>query len=93
MKRLWTVMGLTALAIGCTSRDAYLSKVTGSATQDEVRKELGSPKEERSLSNGETMWLYQYTQTESHGMIISCHEYQLRFDAQKVLRQWKGSNC
>jgi len=92
--RVWAVVCFSILIVGCASPEAeYLASVVGYATQGPVRKEIGSSKEERSLASGESIWLYRYTGTTIFGPGKWCHAYELRFDAQKVLRQWNDVYC
>ena len=81
---------------GCTPwRAKYLADVKGQANQDAVTIKLGPPTGERVLSNGDAVWIYRYTGAavgESGGGTW-CMEYLLRFDSQKILREWNRQNC
>jgi hypothetical protein len=67
------------------------------ATQDEVKRRLGTPRVTKSIANGETVWLYQiWTNTggDLNGPGTSyCDQYSLRFDRQATLREWKHQGC
>ncbi len=76
-------------------RAKYLADVKGQANQDAVTIKLGPPTGERVLSNGDAVWIYRYTGAavgESGGGTW-CMEYLLRFDSQKILREWNRQNC
>src|SRR5215468_5039500 len=90
----WTLIFLSVLIVGCTSPTAvYLAEGLGKATQDEVRKELGPPVKELTLNTNETLWLYQVRWYPVKGYVKECSGYKLRFDDQKVLRQWNNVPC
>jgi hypothetical protein len=95
MIRSWALVCFSVLVIGCTSwKVEYLDEVTGKATQDEVRKKLGPPMEERTLGTGESVWHYGYTgYSATAAGSYYCYGYNLTFDAQKVLKQWNRSSC
>ncbi|MDF0643812.1 MAG: hypothetical protein P0111_07245 [Nitrospira sp.] len=76
----------------------YLNKAMEiHATQAEVKRRLGVPKDTQSLPNGETLWKYQvWTNTggDLNGPGESyCDEYSLRFDRQAALREWTHHDC
>jgi len=95
MLRWFIVLPIFLLSCCTPWRVEYLEEVTGRATQDEVAFKLGPPVSERTLSSGEIVWLYRYT-----GAVVGqaggntwCREYVLKFDAQKILRQWNYQKC
>lgn len=94
---LWIIVATTLLLLSsCTPwRSEYLEKVTGRATQDEITLKLGPPMAERTLSTGESVWLYRYTGADvgQYGGGTWCREYVLKFDTQKILRQWDRQKC
>lgn len=94
---LWLLVAAALLFSGCTSwRAEYLEEVTGRATQDEITLKLGPPMSERSLSGGESVWLYHYTGAPVGlygGGTKECWAYVLKFDIQKILRQWNSQKC
>ena len=94
--RLWTLVCLTILVIGCAYyRDQYLDEARGRATQEEIMQNWGPPMEERSLDTGELMWLYRFKRYSSVQRTTICDVFELRFDRQRVLQQWDGGevNC
>lgn len=82
--------------MSCTSwRAEYLEEVKGRANQDAVTIKLGPPMGERTLSNGDAVWIYRYSGAavgESGGGTW-CKEYLLRFDSKKILRDWNRQKC
>jgi hypothetical protein len=92
----WIIVIVILLSAGCTPwRAEYLEDVTGRATQDEITMKLGPPMAERNLSSGETVWLYRYTgaNANQYGGSTWCGEYVLKFDIDKILRQWNRQKC
>lgn len=76
----------------------YLNKaLTVHATQADVKRRLGAPRDTESLPNAETLWRYQiWTNTggDLNGPGESyCDQYSLRFDRQTILRGWTHSDC
>lgn len=76
-------------------RAEYLREAMGRANQDAVIMKLGPPMGERMLSNGDAVWVYRYTGASvgQSGGGTWCQEYVLRFDPQKILREWNRQNC
>jgi len=94
MLRLWRLVCLAVLVIGCTSwRIENLDEVTGKATQEEIRKELGPPVEERSLTTGESVWHYRIERYSTVSRATLCSGYDLTFDPQRVLQRWDHVDC
>lgn len=92
----WPIVLAIFLFSSCTPwRVEYLEEVNGRATQDEIALKLGPPMSERTLGTSETVWLYRYTgaETNQHRGSTWCREYILRFDNQKILRQWNRQTC
>ncbi len=89
------VLSLAALA--CTpARVAYLEESVNTATQDDVRKQLGPPASSKEEA-GQTVWIYRYeTGPEySYGRSVirpDCQEI-LTFDKQGILRGWTRLDC
>jgi len=56
---------------------------------------LGPPLQERTLSNGDVIWMYRYTGASvgPDGGGTWCREYILRFDAPRILRGWNRQRC
>ena len=79
---------------GSGLRDAYLNNVVEQADQEQVKSQLGPPAEVKSGSQGGEEWIYRDYQpsypTKSFG---TCTEYRLRFDSNKVFRDWKRKKC
>ncbi len=94
MARLWVLVCLSVLVISCRSWSIqHLDEDTGRATQDEIRKKLGPPLEERTLSTGESIWHYRIEKYSTVSRATLCSIYDLTFDAQRVLQQWKNEDC
>mgnify|MGYP003417069835 CR=1 FL=1 len=80
----------------CTPwRAEFLEDVKGKANQDAVVMRLGPPTSEKVLSTGDAVWIYRYTGAAvgQSGGGTWCKEYLLKFDSQKVLRDWNRQNC
>lgn len=76
----------------------YLNRATKlHATQADVKRRLGVPKDTQSLPNAETLWRYQiWTNTggDLNGPGESyCDQYSLHFDRQALLRDWTHGDC
>lgn len=78
----------------------YLHEANGTATQEDIRKEMGEPKETRALDDGTTQWLYRYEVRSSfifrRGDMIGgfpCVDYALLFDSRNVLSYWTRQPC
>ena len=86
-----SVLGL----VSCNWRSSYLEEATGRANQDAVTMKLGPPMGERTLSNGDAVWIYRYSGANmgESGGSTWCREYLLRFDSQKILREWNKQKC
>ena len=85
---------LFVTSCGSGLRDAYLNNVVEQADQAQVKSQLGPPAEVKSQSQGGEEWIYRDYQpsypTKSFG---TCTEYRLRFDTNKVFRDWKRKKC
>jgi hypothetical protein len=93
MRRLILFTSLVTV-IGCAAtswRTEYLKEGLGRVSQDDVTLKLGPPLSTDSLSTGETVWRYQYTSADVHQ--TWCHEYRLKFDTHKILREWAPESC
>jgi hypothetical protein len=78
----------------------YLQEANGRATQEDVRKEMGEPKETRVLDDGTTQWIYRYEVRSSlifrRGDMVGgspCVDYALLFDSKNVLSYWTRQPC
>lgn len=85
------------LLVSCGPRlikDAYLANVVEQADADQVTLQMGPPNEVKKRSDGGEEWRYRDYQptypTKEPGL---CSEYILRFDQNKVLRDWKRKDC
>lgn len=91
MKRLITSAGLALLALGlvaCESEQAnYFKNRVNHISQDAVVRRFGPPHRAHELTTGGTVWAY-----ESRGR-ADCTVYILRFDQEKVLRDWNERKC
>lgn len=90
------MLTVVVLFTSCTPwRAEYLEEGLGHVTQDDVALKLGPPMSERTLSNGEAVWLYRYTGADvnQYGGSSWCREYVLKFDNDKVLRHWNRQKC
>ena len=85
------------LLISCSPRyirDAYLNNVVEQATEDQVTLQMGPPHEVKEDSQGGKEWRYRdYQPTYPSKRPAYCTEYILRFDANKILRDWKRRTC
>lgn len=75
-------------------KDQYLANVVEQADADQVTMQMGPPDEVIKRSDGGEEWRYRDYQptypTKDPGL---CSEYVLRFDSNKVLRDWKRTDC
>lgn len=85
------------LVVSCGPRlieDAYLANVVEQADADQVARQMGPADEVKKSGDGGEIWIYREYQptypTKNPGL---CSEYTLRFDPNKVLRDWKRTDC
>ncbi len=85
------------LLLSCGPRfikDQYLANVVEQADADQVTLQMGPPDEVKKRGDGGAEWRYRDYQptypTKDPGL---CTEYILRFDSNKVLRDWKRIDC
>jgi hypothetical protein len=85
------------LLVSCGPRlikDAYLANVVEQADANQVTQQMGPPDHVKKRSDGGEEWRYRDYQptypTKEPGL---CTEYILRFDSNKVLRDWKRKDC
>jgi len=78
----------------------YLHEAKGRATQEDIRKEMGEPRETRVLDDGTTQWTYRYETRSSlifrRGDMLGgfpCVDYALLFDSKNVLSYWTRQPC
>lgn len=94
--RIWLVC-VTLFGTGCSlflaDETNYLREAQGRATQDEVRRKLGTPYLE-ALTKDEAVWVYQVraVETASNNSWSAtgswCDEYVLIFDQRGILLRW-----
>lgn len=86
---------LTLLS-ACASFDgneaAWLHEAQGQATQEEVRRHWGAPVSGRSLTSGESLWIYEKREQQAGNRYTApgtwCEQYTLTFDRRGVLSRW-----
>ena len=107
LKKPRPASGLVMAALFCLALVAclpsqweYLIDAADRATQDEVRKRMGSPSLTMQMPDGESVWTYRYEVRSSlvgrRGDMVGgspCMEYVLTFDAQEILRHWVRRPC
>ena len=90
-KRFIRVAGLALLTLGlvaCESeRERYVRKHLNQASQDAVARRFGPPHRVHALTDGGTVWSYEYRDRSD------CTAYILRFDQARVLRDWNERPC
>ena len=92
------VLTIAGLATGCSlfipEETLYLRVAQNVATQEQVREQLGAPRDETSMPDGESQWIYEVREQEPGSQSTWsaagswCDEYVLTFDQQGVLRAW-----
>jgi hypothetical protein len=91
VKRMITVAGLALLTLtlmACESeRERYFEKHVNQASQDAVAQRFGPPHRVQELSTGGAVWSYEYRNRSD------CAVYILRFDPEKILRDWNERTC
>jgi hypothetical protein len=91
VKRFITLTGLAFLMLGlvaCESeRERYFRKHVNQASQDAVAQRFGPPHRIQELTTGGAVWSYEYRDRSD------CTVYILRFDQEKVLRDWNERPC
>jgi hypothetical protein len=104
------LMVAIALAlVGCAQAPPhqvqYLQSALNQATQDEVAQRLGAPARTVALTNGGSVWTYQYPVAIGLGAgapppgmatpsgTAHCDELVLTFDERHVLRRWRQQSC
>lgn len=84
---LWFVVSCASTPEGVKG---YLQNAVQQATQDDVLAQLGPPHFTKDLTDGTTVWLYQYcTQSVNHQARPPCIRYHLIFNSAKRLEDWK----
>ena len=89
-----TLLVMAGCALFTPKESRYLQSAQDRATQEEVRQNLGSPRQVSTTPTGEAKWVYEVREVEpgaqnSWASAGSwCDEYVLTFDSQNILRQW-----
>jgi hypothetical protein len=93
-------LSLALAFMGCalflTKETQYLLSAKNQATKDDVRRNLGEPKEVSSYQDGKTRWIYERQTAEQEGTndssvmfnVWRCDTYSLEFDENRILRDW-----
>ena len=97
---IWLLIIVPAL-LSCglltTRQVTYLQRGINHVTMEEVATEFGEPAVERALEDGGTVRVYRYTGVSMAMMLpvdeFWCVEYELTFDAARVLRHWVRRDC
>lgn len=101
-KRGLVIAALICLALGACLpwQWEYLIEASDRATQDQVKKRMGSPSKTKDMRDGDSVWTYRYEVRSSlvgrRGDMVGgspCIEYVLTFDAQEILRWWVRRPC
>jgi hypothetical protein len=91
VKRFIRLAGLALLTLAlmaCESEQAeYFKKHVNRISQDAVAERFGPPHRAHELTTGGAVWAYEYRDRSD------CTVYILRFDQEKVLRDWKAQQC
>ena len=94
MAVLWLAISIGGCALFMSKESRYLKYVQDHALQEEVRQQLGEPRSVSSTADG-SVWVYEVRDLEpmsqsSWSTLGSwCDEYQIIFDKDGVLRQWR----
>ena len=79
--------------VSCSAWEvSYLNGATGQATEQDIVHTLGIPSEKGQLDTGKTLWTYQH-KTSLFIYPVACRKYELTFNDQQVLQQWKYLAC
>jgi hypothetical protein len=86
--RLAGLAVMTLALVACESRqERYFRKHVNQRSQDAVAKQFGPPHRAQELTAGGAVWAYESRSRSD------CTLYILRFDQEKVLRDWKAQQC
>jgi hypothetical protein len=86
--RLAGLAFLTLSLMACESEQAeYFKKHVNRISQDAVAQRFGPPHRAQELTAGGAVWAYEYRDRSD------CTVHILRFDQEKVLRDWKEQQC
>ena len=79
--------------VSCSAWEvSYLNRATGQATEQDILHTLGIPSDEGQLDTGKTLWTYKH-KTSFYIYPLACRKYELTFNDQQVLQQWKYLAC
>jgi hypothetical protein len=91
VKRFTKLAALTLMTlalVACESQqERYFRRNVNRASQDTVAKQFGPPHRAQVLTTGETVWAYESRDRSD------CTVYILRFDQERLLRDWKERQC
>ncbi len=91
MQRFITLAGLavfTLALMACEGEQArYFKRHVNHVSQDAVARQFGPPHRAYELTTGDTLWAYESRQKSD------CTAYILRFDQERVLRDWNERKC
>ena len=94
--RLFTWLCVAMMLSACAAFEgkdaAWLDKVQGQATQEQIRGRWGEPVSTQSLESGGSLWIYEKREEQPGNRYAApgtwCEEYALTFDKQAILRRW-----
>ncbi len=103
------IIAIALVLVGCAQAPPhqvqYLQSALDLATQDEVAQRLGAPARTVALTDGGSVWTYQYPVATGLGAgapppgmatptgTAQCDELVLTFDGRHVLRRWRQQSC
>ena len=97
LRKLALASLLIVLLTSCGPRyikDAYFHNVVEQADQEQVTLQIGPPVEVKQNVQGGEEWIYRdYQPNYPTQALGTCTEYRLKFDANKVFRDWKRTRC
>jgi hypothetical protein len=92
------MVGIFACPLFLSKETRYLISSKGVATEQDVRDHLGEPVRISAEQNHQTLWIYEtreYVEGGNNSWTMTgswwCDHYQLTFDEQRILRDWKHS--
>ena len=91
--RATTITIICIIGVSCSAWDvSYLKGATGQATKQDILHTLGIPSDKGQLDTGKTLWTYKH-KTSFYIYPVACRKYELTFNDQQVLQQWKYLAC
>jgi hypothetical protein len=84
---------ITGCSLVQSKETIFLQKAQGHATQDEVKRQLGTPRTMTTSPSGEPIWIYQIWTWQPGDYRVTapgmwCEEYRLIFDQHAILSYW-----